>query len=395
MDKEITTISLISKKDNSSVELVNFVGETELYILKKYAHFDVLETIEDIRKLDSVHFPHIENVWKKDGNICVLEEYVAGDTLRQLLDEHKISKENMLDYSLQLCDALNVLHSNEPKLVHRDVKPENIIISKDGILNLIDFDAARTYKFENIHDTILMGTRGYTSPEQFGFQQTDERSDIYSAGIVLKEMLDACVTSKKDGVITEDGKDESLIKNIRKIVEKATMFDPDSRYSSILEMKKDIERASANKCNRSIVVAFMGVSTLLIAVVAALFIFFNKPKPNYDFATLDKFVSELYHEGYIYTFEQDHFCFVGIRDEYDYQKKIYIPSEISDIPVSEIGPKALAGKNDIEEVHIPESVNIISKDSFLLCRAVFYIKKGSYAEEFFQGRGYEYVTEDN
>ena len=91
---------------------------------------------------------------------------------------------------LQLCEALEVLHGCNPSLIHRDIKPSNVLVNEEGILKIIDFDASRQYrKTKNTSDTRLLGTIEYAAPAQFGYAQTDFRSDIYSAGVVFSEIV--------------------------------------------------------------------------------------------------------------------------------------------------------------------------------------------------------------
>ena len=85
-----------------------------------------------------------------------------------------------------MCDGLKELH--EQKIIHRDIKPSNMILQADGRIRLIDFDAARIFKDNKATDTELLGTKDYAPPEQYGFGQTDPRSDIYSLGVTIKNV---------------------------------------------------------------------------------------------------------------------------------------------------------------------------------------------------------------
>ena len=109
-------------------------------------------------------------------------EYIEGKTLEEALSGDVFLKEKAKELILQLLDAVELLHKFS--IVHRDIKPENIIISCDGTLKLIDFDIARKIVNLKDRDTEILGTAGYAAPEQYGFTQTDERSDIYAIGLV-------------------------------------------------------------------------------------------------------------------------------------------------------------------------------------------------------------------
>jgi len=167
--------------------------------------------------------PHIARVARfyedGSGNLVVLEKYIQGRTLDAYLEEEKPDEKERRQLFLQLLDALEYLHSAVPPIIHRDVKPSNVMISADGVLKLVDYDAAKIYRKGREQDTVLLGTRGSAAPEQYGFGQSDERTDIYAAGILLKTLF------------PDDPKYESVI-------QKAVKLDPEQRYQSPAEMRK-------------------------------------------------------------------------------------------------------------------------------------------------------------
>ena len=155
---------------------------------------------------------------EQDGQTAVLEEYVQGDTLAELLMGVRLTEREARQVTMQLCQALHVLHSMGA--VHRDVKPENVILrGSDAVL--IDFDAARIYKDESESDTQVLGTTGFAAPEQYGIFQSDERADIFSLGVLLNIML----TGKHPSREMAAGK-------MGRIVRKCTMTAPEQRYQS-------------------------------------------------------------------------------------------------------------------------------------------------------------------
>ena len=133
-------------------------------------------------------------VGEKEGKTVLLEEYVQGDTLGEILQGGLLTAAQAKQITRQLCSALWVLHSMG--VVHRDVKPDNVIIrGKEAVL--IDFDAARIYKNENREDTQILGTTGFAAPEQYGLSQSDGRADIYALGVLLNIMLTGKHPSRK------------------------------------------------------------------------------------------------------------------------------------------------------------------------------------------------------
>ena len=180
------------------------------------------EVYERLRDVECPYLPRVEAVAERDGRVLVLEEYIQGDTLAFLLEERPLNEEQAREILVQVCHGLKVLHSLG--VVHRDVKPENIILRGDEAV-LIDFDASRVPKPERNTDTRVMGTTGYAAPEQFGFSQTDARADIFALGILLNEMLTRQHPAR-----------ELAPGALRPIIEKCIEVNVDKRYSSVDEL---------------------------------------------------------------------------------------------------------------------------------------------------------------
>ena len=134
---------------------------------------------ETLKEISSPHIPAIYRLIEQDGKLLVVEEYVEGRTLAELIQSmpsQRIDESLAVNILRQLCECLAPLH--EKGIIHRDVKPSNIILTKDNIVKLIDFGIARTEKQEAGNDTEFLGTRGYAPPEQYGFGQTDAGQGI-------------------------------------------------------------------------------------------------------------------------------------------------------------------------------------------------------------------------
>ena len=168
------------------------------------------------------YLPQIMEVAEENGRIAVLEEYIEGDSLAELLRGVCFTAAEAREITWQLCQALWVLHSMGA--VHRDVKPENIILRGRQAV-LIDFDASRLFKGEHSADTRILGTTGYAAPEQYGIAQTDERADIYSLGVLLNIMLTGRHPSK-----------ELTHGRWGRVVHKCPMVNPQQRYRSVLSL---------------------------------------------------------------------------------------------------------------------------------------------------------------
>ena len=155
---------------------------------------DVAEQEAQFRReaeiLCGLHHPTLPAVsawFIEDGRHCLVMEYIHGETLFDVLQntaEPFLPEETLRAWGMQLCDTLQYLHAQDPPVIYRDLKPKNVILTQDG-LKLIDFGIARTFEADKAVDTIVIGTPGFASPEQYGRRQTDARSDIYSLGATL------------------------------------------------------------------------------------------------------------------------------------------------------------------------------------------------------------------
>ena len=223
------TILTIKESEKATVELAAvelFVGP----VIVKRLKGGNPEIYRLLSEQSNSHIPQIYAVEEQENELLIAEEYVDGENLAEHLQKSLLSDEQKLNYALQLCEAVGFLHALNPSVIHRDIKPSNILINGKGELKLIDFDASRHYKeAPSSSDTRLLGTVEYAPPEQFGYSQTDVRSDIYSMGVVFHEMRP-----------TENKK---MAEQWEKIAEKCTSFDPKNRYQSVEELKRELEIA--------------------------------------------------------------------------------------------------------------------------------------------------------
>lgn len=119
--------------------------------------------------------PRIINYYEETGQLTVIEEYISGTSLQDKIRHADISPNEMLQYMLDLCTILEQLHLHNPAIIHRDVKPSNVIITSYNRAVLLDFNAAKYHTAAKDSDTILLGTQGYAAPEQYGFGQSSRR----------------------------------------------------------------------------------------------------------------------------------------------------------------------------------------------------------------------------
>lgn len=213
---EYDTLRVLKQSTRGTVSVVRHKKSGTRYVFRRYSGSG--EVYRRLLPVLCPHLPQIMEAAEQDGQTAVLEEYVQGDTLAELLMGARLTEREARQVTMQLCQALHVLHSMGA--VHRDVKPENVILrGSDAVL--IDFDAARIYKDESESDTQVLGTTGFAAPEQYGIFQSDERADIFSLGVLLNIML----TGKHPSREMAAGK-------MGRIVRKCTMTAPEQRYQS-------------------------------------------------------------------------------------------------------------------------------------------------------------------
>lgn len=182
-----------------------------------------------------VHLPRLYDVHERDGELVVVMEYVSGHTLRDEVYEHDPSMALAARWFPQLCDGVTELHELTPApLIHRDLKPTNVLVS-EAQLTIIDFGIARAFREGAEGDTTHFGTRSYAPPEQFGYGQTDERSDVYALGMILYYLL----TERDPGpaVVRAGFPDAEIPPLMRGILARACAFDPQARFQSVRELK--------------------------------------------------------------------------------------------------------------------------------------------------------------
>ena len=195
------------------------------------------------------HIPAVHSFWEEEGRLIVLEEYIQGDTLSDAINKGNLSDTEKKRIIIGVCDALIFLHSAPSPIIHRDIKASNIMISTDGVVKLVDYDAAKTYHKGKKVDTTLIGTVGAAAPEQFGFAQSDVRTDIYSLGVLIRELF------PRDP-------------RYSKIIAKATQMEPNLRYQSVQEMKAVINGAGHAKKSRNDDIGTSNINRVALFFVA-------------------------------------------------------------------------------------------------------------------------------
>ncbi|GHO44248.1 hypothetical protein KSX_24110 [Ktedonospora formicarum] len=190
-------------------------------------------------RLDHPNLPKFTGFFSENQRHFLVMEYIDGTTLEELLqrNDSPFSERRVLGWARQLCDVLEYLHSQDPPIIFRDMKPGNAMLTRDGRIKLIDFGIARFFQRSRQQDTQQLGTPGFAPPEQYGDAQTDERSDIYSLAMTLFELLTNTLSEKGFGLKNIRQSHPYISPGVARALEIATSIDPDDRYSNVAEFR--------------------------------------------------------------------------------------------------------------------------------------------------------------
>lgn len=257
---EYTIVSCLKYTDERRVYIISDKAGKK-YILKvgEGGNADRLENeyriVSYIRKADDTDaFPGAVSLLREDDRAYYIREFAEGITLRDRIEKYgTYSGKEACAAAYLICENIEKLHSLPERMICRDIKPENIVISPEGQYRMIDFDAARTVKSDHDNDTVCLGTRTTAAPEQFGFGQTDERTDVYAVGMLMLYMI----SGEYDKKALDRGR-------ASRIIEHATRFDPERRYAGISKLKAAL---SPKRKTAAFAVAAAVFAVLVTAVI--------------------------------------------------------------------------------------------------------------------------------
>lgn len=403
-------LTVISKSQQSTVWLCedengrkaickNVNASPDIYVKLKEQGSAYIPKIYEINELshDNTH-----------SCIEIFEEYIDGTTLQKL----SLSYKEALSVTLQLCRAVEEIHSLG--IVHRDIKPSNLMLDSKGCLKIVDFSSARFFKQEMDKDTVCLGTRGFAAPEQYGYGQTDFRTDIFALGQSFRLIFE-----------------NNIRFPVGYIIDRCTCFDPDKRFKSCRQIIFLLRLAGSYKP----VLAVLTSAVLLAAAVSVAGntrtidaavpepvptsvtaenvtsetvtdINSDDNTPSFDFGNksensvgdeLDKenetlrvsleqqyahsdegYTSSNITEGFLFQYDiyTDHIVITRYAGE---EKDIVIPDEIEGLPVTEISSLAFCSKI-IRNVQIPDSVIVIESSAFFGCSSLESVTIGAGVE---------------
>lgn len=271
----------IYAKEDQSCYLLQHMETQEKYLLKVRAIKDgqyILKAEQECTKRLSAAFPQEyepAQYLQADGKEYFLRRYIKGINLEEYRDQNPMrSTAQILGLILQLCGLVEQLHSLYPPIIHRDIKPQNLIIDYSGRLHLIDFETTRCFKEGQSRDTVFFGTEQTAAPEQYGYAQTDQRTDVYAIGKVLAFLYYGDYATDAQGryQTVTGGHNAGKERRILHIIEKSTSFDPKDRYRDVRELEKDLQKALRATDEDAITRKFKLIGAAEIAAAAAIVI---------------------------------------------------------------------------------------------------------------------------
>lgn len=237
-------------------------GERQVYLLSSGTERAVLKTqpsglevslkqeYELLLKLHHPQLPRPLAYAEWNGAEYLVREYVDGVSLAELVDARgPLPPKTVRAAAMSLCRVLQCLHGQPEPVICRDVKPQNVVMDSAGCCHLIDLGAARLYSSDSREDTVLLGTQATAPPEQYGYQQTDQRSDVYSLGILMRYLLYG--SYERRAVENRSA--------LERIIRRCTAFDPQNRYPSVSAVYRALKHPNLRRglCAAAAAAAFV------------------------------------------------------------------------------------------------------------------------------------------
>lgn len=195
-----------------------------------------------MQKLNHPAIPMVVDIIEDEDSIYIVRDYIEGETLEAIVGMYGAQPaDKVIEWGKQMCSALGYLHSQNPPLIYRDMKPANVILKPDGAIKFIDFGIMRAYKPNQSSDTCCLGTKGYAAPEQFGGSQTDARTDIFGLGMTMFRLVTGVDPIEPPYEIKPIcSLNPNLPKGLEYIISKCIQLNPNERYQSCDELMADL-----------------------------------------------------------------------------------------------------------------------------------------------------------
>lgn len=296
IQEEYTVKSCIYEREKSACYLIQNKMTLVEYLLKiKECEKDQgtlgleKERLNQLARLFPDDYETPVYLWEK-GKEYLIRRYIKGMNLEEYRERNPLlTVREILELSIRICDIVARLHSQDPPMIHRDIKPQNLIIDYRGRMHLIDFETTRTYREGQEKDTHFWGTEQTAAPEQYGYAQTDVRTDVYAIGKVIAFLYYGDYDAKSGNAACFERfhcqyREE---KKIRKMIDKATSFNPKDRYSDVFLLRKSLQNTmraldTGAAYRRIRLIGIMEAAAAVFLLSAAFFLFYIIPAREKD-----------------------------------------------------------------------------------------------------------------
>jgi len=238
----------VKDKRNVVIKILQVKPDTDKKRISRFFY-----EAEIMQKLNHRNIPKVYNFNREDDICYIVLEYFDGHNLRELISRHHTLLKNYIDIILKMCVTLAYIH--EKGIIHQDIKSRNMILTRDMDVKIVDFGLAYEKNKSNVRIRERAGTPHYMSPEQIKGYRGDERSDVYSLGVVMYELItgrrpfegnsfDEIVTQQVNMLVKSPRfHNQEMSKDLENIILRALNVDPAKRYQSVEELVLDIKRS--------------------------------------------------------------------------------------------------------------------------------------------------------
>jgi serine/threonine protein kinase len=234
----------------------------------------ILDEYVILSTLSHPSIPKAIGYFEDDRYGYLIREYIPGSSLYDIIEKQgPMAEDRAIDTAAAVCGITDYLHNLNPAVIHRDIKPQNIIVTPEGEYKLIDMGTSRRFKDTAEQDTVFMGTQATAAPEQFGYRQTDQRSDIYGLGVLMVFLLTGSFQIK-------NGLPAPVSKALQRVIARCLEFEPDKRYANAGILKKRLQACIGRK-KRNFRIMAVGISCAALMLAGLVILYYvNKPDPS-------------------------------------------------------------------------------------------------------------------
>ena len=220
--------------DKKEVIKVCRIEDESIILIAKYISCISVGIYESLKEQAIDGIPRINDILGFEDHALIIEEYVDGKNVGEMIEaesNYLTHVDSIYHIISGVLDVLSKLGEMNPPVIHRDIKPDNIMIDRDRKVYLVDFNISRELDGTKVRDTVAMGTRGFAAPEQYGFSESDIRTDFYSLGATVKYMID---NVELDRNYQPDNK---RLKTLQLFASKCMMMDKRDRFQTVEEIR--------------------------------------------------------------------------------------------------------------------------------------------------------------